>query len=338
MKKLLLISTLAISILLDGCCVLFPSKCKDKEGTYETISNNITTPQYLPLNIPISDIPLPSLLIGGLPSGGCFKNNTPQTEVLAVDTLRQLAERQKKFEANLKAEFEKAAIKANLDASISRALTQQFKTEIFGMKIVQVDPANTYPNFTNSNCNTSELDYFINNRTVIIAGLKADSIIVKMSSGLTAEQKVKVDAAIDTLNLKLGLSFGRAVSSTGEFSFTGKNLFFGALTSSLKALQYKQSYNITLSEGETKNLNYNNGKYTVLVSRPAIASVERLTINFYDILNNTITTGQQDIDFNKGHSFIVADNRRVNFSVIKKSNDKFSLTVTMLIVGLSGQE
>jgi hypothetical protein len=338
MKKILVFSTLIILLLFGGCCVLFPKKCNNINGSYETISNNITIPEYKPLNIPISEIPLPAFFIGDLLSGGCFKSGTPITTVTAVDSLRQKAERSKRFETELKTEFEKAAIKANLDASITRALTQQFDTKIYGMKVVQVDPANTLPNLINPNCNSTELDYFVDKRTVVIAGLKADSIVVKMNSGLTAEQKAKVDAAIDSLNLKLGLSFGRAISSVGEFSFSGRNLFFGALVSTLKALQYKQSYDIRIKAGGTIQLSYIKGKYTVLISRPSFSNVNRLTFNFYDNLNNTITTGPQDIDFEKGHSYIVADNRRVNLTVIKRGKNEYLLNITMLIVGISGKE
>jgi hypothetical protein len=336
MKKLTF-SVIFILMLFDGCCPLFHINC-NKVESFEVISNNISTPHYFPLNIPISDMPLPSFLVGGLPSGACFKSNAPQTTVTAVDTLRQHAESQKNFEAGLKAAFEKAAVKANLDVSLTRALTQQFNTEIYGMKVVQVDPANTFPNFVNTNCNTSELDYFVDKRTVIIAGLKADSIVVKMNSGLTAEQKAKIDAVIDTLNVNLSLSFGRAISSAGSFSFSGRNVFFGALISSLKALQYEQTYSIRISEGQTIKLDYAKGKYSLLISRPSFSNVERLTVNLYDNLNTAITTDPLDIDFNQGHSYIIADNRRVNFSIIKKDKNKYSLSVTMLILGVSGQE
>jgi hypothetical protein len=340
MKKLLLALTISYSILMTGCCFLFPSKCKDNEGSYETIANNVTTPQYLPLNLPMSTISLPALLVGeqGLPSGGCFMNDAILTTSDAPDSLIQVAERQKTYSDSLHSKFEKGLVKAGLDAAISRALMQQFTTKVYGIKIVQVDPANTFANFKNTNCNTSELDWFINKRKVIIAGLKADSIVVTMGSSLTAAQQAKVDAAIDTLNLQLGLSFSRAVSSSGQFSFSGKNLFFGALTTSLEVKKCQQEYEFELNASENLSFDFCQKNYTVLVTKATMGN--HFTVTFFDKMNATLSTGELDIPVNNAYSVIVGENRRVNF-FIKSNNgneNKFNMTVTMYIVGISGHQ
>ena len=337
MRKLILL--LSISFFIASCCVLRPSKCKDNEATFETISNNVTTPQYLPLNLPISSIPLPSLLVGngGLPSGGCFENSTEQTTVNAPDSLIQLADREKKFEAGLKAEFEKAMIKVGVEAAISRALTQSFTTKAYGISIVQIDPANTFANFENTNCNSSELDWFVDNRTVIIAGVKADSLIINMESGLTSEQKAKIDAVIDTLNIELGLSFNRMVQSSGEFRLSAKEVFFGALTSSLTVKKCEQKYKTKLSKGESDIFSYCKENYTVTLKRSL--SGDRFTINLFDKYNSDLTTGELDIPINKPFSAIVGNNRKVNFFIQEKNKkNSFSLKITMYLVGVSGQE
>jgi len=63
----------------------------------------------------------------------------------------------------LKATFSKYRIDANLEAEITKAMTQNWSIQVTGLTYVSVDPASIQANFDNQTCADADLGWFKDN-------------------------------------------------------------------------------------------------------------------------------------------------------------------------------
>ncbi|MFQ5866142.1 MAG: hypothetical protein ACE5IW_13050 [bacterium] len=331
LRQLAVLVTLFLSFSVQSCISFKPPK-------FEPLDED-PTPKYFPLNVPQSEIPLPAVIVGEQEqlSGGCLTSTVERKSTAGFNELIQEALKEKNFEAGLKAEFEKAIVKAGLDVSVSQALMQSWRTEIKGVKIDQVDPANAVPNFTNESCRVAELRWFEDERTVVTGGLLADTLSVKMEHALSSEQIAKLQAAINSINVNLGLSFKNASESQGEVLLNATNVYFGAFTTELSMTRCKEKLNIELEPGQSITTNICEDNYIVVVERSA--GSERFTVNV-TMPEEGIETGQLDIEPNRTYAHALGQNRLVSIFINhpNPNQNEVEIRTTILLVGISGKE
>lgn len=87
---------------------------------------------------------MPSVFVGDQEqlSGGCFNQDIQRGETTGLNNLVEEALREREFEADLKTKFIQSLGDVSLQASAHQALMNTWRTEIKGIKVIQIDPAN----------------------------------------------------------------------------------------------------------------------------------------------------------------------------------------------------
>ena len=336
MKNITKILLLGLILTLFGCL-------EKVNKTIKKLSSNVTEPVYTPFNLPQSKIELPSIFVGKENSveNACFISTTDTISMNAQDSLKILVYRDTKMTASLQAEFEKELVKAGLDASLASSTSKKISIDVKGIKIVKLkDISKIKPDFRSATCNTQALNFYVNNRTIITQALKAEKYIVSTSSALSNEIKAKLNATIDTLNLKLGMAFERAVNASGEFEYTATNVFFGALTTKLAVVECKIDVrNAKIEEGMLYEVSNNKlcSNFQARFKRSKMSN--DFTVEIYPQNNPQIGSGQIDIKEGVVTSVLINDVSIAAVTIDQKpKSDKFNISLSIYIVGVDAEQ
>jgi len=333
MKHLSKIAIVAIAFLLIGC----PEKVNQ---TIKKLSDNVTTPVYTPFNLPQSSIGLPSIFVGNENSieNVCFKGSSATEEFEATDSLRIVVNQDTKITSSMQLKLEKELINAGLSAEIAKSTSRKISVEVEGLSIKKLSKiSEVIPDFNSAACNTQSLNYYVNNRTIITGALKAEKYIVKTEAGLTNELKTKLDAVIDTLNIKLKLAFNRVVNASGNFEYTATDVFFGALTTKLAVVECKTEVDkVEIMTGGLyeKDLCSN---FKARLKRSIMSS--DFTVEIYPENNPRIGSGQIDVIADKVTDVLVNDVTLAAVTIDQiGESDQFNIDLSIYIVGINAEE
>jgi hypothetical protein len=335
MKAQTLLISFSVFLFAIGCAV------KPKTDIIENTLPPDSAPTYLPLNLPLGDMDIPALLVGqeNYPSGGCFKlpDGVSPESTASMDQLITQAMSDRSFETGLKAEFKKALLDVGLEASITDALTNNVTTEIFGAEIITVGPDEVQPDFTKGTCLIEELQYFVDNRTVITGGIRADSFKVRTSGNLDQSQQAKFDLALEKLNTALKTSFHRSLAQSASVDLSASDVYFGAITSSLASVKCNYSLTLELEKGG-RHIEDDFCKGFRMVIERSANFPKRYTFQLTKQGGEAVSVGPMDIEELKLYAFPAGLNRQVTVEIVEKSEAEQEVKVGITLVGVSGAE
>ena len=286
-------------------------------------------PQWIPFNAPQSAVTLPAFMVGeqGELSSGCWQP-IASTDVGSADRFEWNQEKQKKLEASFQATFSKFLLKAGLEASVANAFNQQWSLHIEQLSFTKVDPANIRAKFSNPACATTALGWFVDKRLVVTAAAKAGKVSIKAKTSMSKEQKAKLEAAIQKINVELHSNFQNLATGSEDQTIEASNVYIGALGTTLVAEECLEE---SLSLLPDKNLAVCKGKYTVKVSPSAVTDRYTLAVTPSDG-----ATVKFDEKFDEQQSRQLDDLRIVR-AMVNKAGTGFKGRLTILLVGASGR-
>jgi len=310
--------------------------CGPKLPPLDTIEGN-PKPEYYSLKRPQGEVSLPSFFVGEHEalSSGCFQATTATSTRPVITEMVETAKREKKYEAALKADFEKAFIDAGVAVEAKQALMQNWETALESVSAFEIDAANARPDFTNAACRIPGLKWFDDNRRVVVGAMHAKKLTVKTSHSLDASQAAKIETAISKINTDLAISFQRAVASDGTFEMNAEDVFFGAITTKLFSERCKSGQiEMELGPGDTNSVTMCDGTYQLVVTKSQASSRYTVVLN---VPGEGITSGELDIPPGLSQTVAVGGNRVV-FVTVTPSGDKTKVDATVLLVGVLGAE
>lgn len=336
MKKITLILTLISLVVLTGCPPKVNKNIRKLEG-------NVTVPVYTPFNLPQSSIGFPSIFVGTERSieNVCFSGSKSTEELNAPDSLKIIVNRDTNVKAALQADFENELVKAGLSTELAKSTSSKISIEVDGIKIVKLtDISGVTPDFNNASCNTNALNFYVNDRTIITGALKAEKYVVKTESGLSSSLKSKIDAAMDTLNLKLNLAFEKAVNASGDFEYSASNVFFGGLTTKLAVVQCEVKVpKVEIKKGVLFEIDENNlcSDLKARLKRSSISS--DFTVEIFPKNNARLGSGQIDVSEGKVTDILVNDVTLASLTIDQIPNtENFKINLNIFIVGIKADQ
>jgi len=325
-------------ILLFLITLIFACSPKPFESVINNTLPNDVNPEYLKLNFPVGKLSLPGIFLGEqfTPSGSCFflKNGESATETDSYENFISKAKQEKTFEAGLKAELEKELLEFGLEAEISSLLSSNVTTEIESAKVFTIKPELVLPDFDNKTCRIKDLEFFVNDRIVLIGGIRANKFKLSTKGINNQEQKAKFEAAIKKIDTKFSTNFKKASESEAEISFEASDVYFGALTSKLKTSNCNNKKTLKLKPGNSTVYDLC-ANFKIRVTKSENFN-KKYTINAYTQNGENISIGPYDVDANILNSYSLGTNRQFSIIITEEDNNKQNVSTDILLVGFLG--
>jgi hypothetical protein len=288
-------------------------------------------PHWISFNVPQSTVTLPAFMVGkdGELSTGCWMPATA-SEAGSADSLQWAEEQQKQFEANVQASFKTYLFASGLDASLADSFVHSSTTKIDKLSVTRVDPSTIRPNFNNAACTVEQLGWFANNRFVVTAAVKAQSLRITSNAALSDEQKAKVDLAIDKINAKFQSGFGHLSKAGETFEINATNVYIGGMGTSLVSNECQADFPNPVKANQAVGIC--NNRFYLKLSPSAVPDRYTLSVTPADGATASFDDklGEQQIH--------PVGELRIARAMVEKAGSDFKIVhLDILTVGASGQ-
>jgi hypothetical protein len=244
-----------------------------------------------------------------------------------MGTLDWERDQKQALDASLQASFKKYLVDAGLSASIADQFTQHWTLTGKTFSLVQVDPSMIRPNFSNQACSAADLGWFVDGRPVITQAIKAGEISIEAKSGMTKEEKAKLDLAIDKIGTELHADFHHLADLGGTHKITATNAFVGAMQTGLKVKECKNNAPFAATAGATFRI----CGYSIKLTPAAVGKRYTLSVTPQDG-----ATAELDAELGLQTPLPVGELRVVR-ALVEKDGANFKVeNLSVLLVGAGG--